>query len=122
MRPSDFSLLNVAMWPHSGLAPEIAHFRIPSDSLGGMRNIPGDWYIKGARCGTHLFHIIEACHSPGVLYSAGESPPYDARYMLRHVPLCVCSSLSTLTISNALKRAQTGDRRIPVYRVPAHRR
>ncbi|KAI0297605.1 glycoside hydrolase [Multifurca ochricompacta] len=47
----------------TGLAPEIAHFRIPSDNLNGMQNAPGDWYIKGAR--------------------VGEFPPYDARYMLR---------------------------------------
>jgi len=47
----------------TGLAPEIAHFRIPGDSLEEVRNAPGDWYIKGAR--------------------VGEFPPYDARYMLR---------------------------------------
>ncbi|KAI9432065.1 glycoside hydrolase family 47 protein [Lactarius indigo] len=47
----------------TGLAPEIAHFRIPSDNMQSVVNAPGDWYIKGAR--------------------AGEFPPYDARYMLR---------------------------------------
>ncbi|KAH9013872.1 glycoside hydrolase family 47 protein [Lactarius hengduanensis] len=47
----------------TGLAPEIAHFRIPSDNMQSVLNAPGDWYIKGAR--------------------AGEFPPYDARYMLR---------------------------------------
>ncbi|KAI0253282.1 glycoside hydrolase [Lactifluus subvellereus] len=47
----------------TGLAPEISHFRIPNDSLGDVRNAPGDWYIKGA--------------------GVGEFPPYDARYMLR---------------------------------------
>ncbi|KAI0281280.1 glycoside hydrolase [Russula aff. rugulosa BPL654] len=45
------------------LAPEIAHFRIPSDNLEAVQGVPGDWYIKGARVGEH--------------------PPYDARYMLR---------------------------------------
>lgn len=48
----------------TGLAPEIAHFRIPSDNLQSISNeAPGDWYIKGA--------------------GVGEFPPYDARYMLR---------------------------------------
>jgi len=59
-------LIRTCMATHgtqTGLAPEIAHFRIPSDSLGGVRNVPGDWYIKGA--------------------GLGQSPPYDARYMLR---------------------------------------
>ncbi|KAG5351033.1 hypothetical protein C0989_008228 [Termitomyces sp. Mn162] len=46
-----------------GLSPEIVHFRIPSDGLDSSTYAPADWYIKGAR--------------------PGESPPYDARYMLR---------------------------------------
>jgi hypothetical protein len=35
----------------SGLAPEIVHFRIPSDGLDDKEDtMPHDWYIKGARC------------------------------------------------------------------------
>jgi len=34
---------------YSGLAPEIAHFRIASDKLDSMGYVPRDWYIKGAR-------------------------------------------------------------------------
>ena len=34
---------------YSGLAPEIVHFRIPSDGLDGSA-MPSDWYIKGAKC------------------------------------------------------------------------
>ncbi len=34
----------------SGLAPEIVHFRIPSDGMDQKVNAPSDWYIKGARC------------------------------------------------------------------------
>lgn len=59
-------LIRTCMATHdtkTGLAPEIAHFRIPSDNLEVVQGIPGDWYIKGAR--------------------VGEFPPYDARYMLR---------------------------------------
>ncbi|KAN0130039.1 Glycoside hydrolase [Lactarius tabidus] len=48
----------------TGLAPEIAYFRIPSDKLQSIsKEAPADWYIKGA--------------------GVGEFPPYDARYMLR---------------------------------------
>ncbi|ETW86588.1 glycoside hydrolase family 47 protein [Heterobasidion irregulare TC 32-1] len=48
----------------TGLAPEIAYFRIPSDDVGSvLPNAPRDWYIKGAR--------------------RGAFPPYDARYILR---------------------------------------
>ncbi|KAI0030615.1 glycoside hydrolase [Vararia minispora EC-137] len=49
----------------TGLAPEIAHFRIPSDKLDSLTPgyVPRDWYIKGAR--------------------PGAPAPYDARYMLR---------------------------------------
>ncbi|KAI0066648.1 glycoside hydrolase [Artomyces pyxidatus] len=47
----------------TGLAPEIAHFRIPSDGMDAIPGAPTDWYIKGA--------------------GVGEFPPYDARYMLR---------------------------------------
>jgi hypothetical protein len=32
----------------SGLAPEIAHFRIPNDGMDDSM-APADWYIKGAR-------------------------------------------------------------------------
>jgi len=59
-------LIRTCMATHetkTGLAPEIAHFRILSDNLDAVRHIPGDWYIKGARI--------------------GQQPPYDARYMLR---------------------------------------
>ncbi|KAJ3739778.1 glycoside hydrolase [Lentinula detonsa] len=50
----------------TGLSPEIAHFRIPSDGMFDIfsqSGVPADWYIKGAR--------------PGV------EAPYDARYILR---------------------------------------
>ncbi|THH14487.1 hypothetical protein EW146_g5847 [Bondarzewia mesenterica] len=60
-------LIKTCMSTHdtqTGLAPEIAYFRIPSDDMTGMlNNAPKDWYIKGARPGAH--------------------PPYDARYILR---------------------------------------
>ncbi|KAG2358723.1 hypothetical protein BDR07DRAFT_1489089 [Suillus spraguei] len=46
----------------TGLAPEIAHFRIPGDGVDGSV-APADWYIKGA--------------------SPGSPPPFDARYILR---------------------------------------
>ncbi|EMD42355.1 glycoside hydrolase family 47 protein [Gelatoporia subvermispora B] len=46
----------------TGLSPEIAHFRIPSDNMDGTR-APHDWYIKGDR--------------------PGAPAPYDARYILR---------------------------------------
>ncbi|KAJ4489220.1 glycoside hydrolase [Lentinula lateritia] len=50
----------------TGLSPEIAHFRIPSDGMIDVLSksgVPADWYIKGA--------------------SPGAEAPYDARYMLR---------------------------------------
>jgi len=59
-------LIKTCMHTHdtaTGLSPEIAHFRIPSDGMDKMPNAPPDWYIKGAAPGT--------------------PPPYDARYMLR---------------------------------------
>ncbi|KAI0713189.1 glycoside hydrolase [Cerioporus squamosus] len=46
----------------TGLAPEIVHFRIPSDGVVGS-GVPQDWYIKGAQ--------------------PGAPAPYDARYILR---------------------------------------
>lgn len=58
-------LIKTCMKTHetkTGLAPEIAHFRIPSDHLDGSV-APDDWYIKGAK--------------------PGAEPPYDARYILR---------------------------------------
>ncbi|GJE97807.1 glycoside hydrolase family 47 protein [Phanerochaete sordida] len=58
-------LIRTCMKTHetqTGLAPEIAHFRIPSDRLEGSI-APDDWYIKGAK--------------------VGADPPYDARYILR---------------------------------------
>jgi len=42
-----FSLILV----ERGLSPEVVHFRIPSDGMGGSEMAPADWYIKGARCG-----------------------------------------------------------------------
>ncbi|KAI0275367.1 glycoside hydrolase [Gloeopeniophorella convolvens] len=69
----------------TGLAPEIAHFRIPSDNIQGIRNAPGDWYIKGA--------------------GVGEHPPYDARYMLRP------ETIESLFIAFRL----TGDKRYRDY-------
>jgi hypothetical protein len=33
----------------SGLAPEIVHFRIPSDGVEVSALAPMDWYIKGAK-------------------------------------------------------------------------
>ncbi|KAF7365199.1 Glycoside hydrolase family 47 protein [Mycena venus] len=62
------NLIKTCMDTHStatGLAPEIAHFRIASDGIGHDPMFPSDWYIKGA-------HI-----------KPGELPPYDSRYMLR---------------------------------------
>lgn len=49
----------------TGLAPEIVHFRIPSDNMDeiGIGKTPSDWYIKGA--------------------PPGEPAPLDARYILR---------------------------------------
>ncbi|KAI0714702.1 glycoside hydrolase [Earliella scabrosa] len=58
-------LIETCMQTHdtaTGLAPEIVHFRIPSDGVVGS-GVPSDWYIKGAR--------------------PGEPAPYDARYILR---------------------------------------
>ena len=34
---------------HSGLSPEIVHFRIESDGMSDS-SAPQDWYIKGAAC------------------------------------------------------------------------
>lgn len=31
-----------------GLAPEVVHFRIPSDGMDANVQAPSDWYIKGA--------------------------------------------------------------------------
>ncbi|KAJ7644151.1 glycoside hydrolase [Roridomyces roridus] len=62
------SLIKTCMATHdtaTGLAPEIAHFRIPSDGIGHDPQYPSDWYIKGAHT------------------RPGELPPYDARYILR---------------------------------------
>ncbi|KAF8123077.1 glycoside hydrolase [Mycena galopus ATCC 62051] len=62
------SLIKTCMDTHStatGLAPEIAHFRIASDGMGHDPMFPEDWYIKGA----HM--------------RPDELPPYDSRYMLR---------------------------------------
>lgn len=58
-------LIETCMKTHdtaTGLAPEIVHFRIPTDNLDGTIT-PDDWYIKGAR--------------------RGEPAVYDARYILR---------------------------------------
>ena len=44
-------LIETCMQTHdtaTGLAPEIVHFRIPSDGVVGS-GVPSDWYIKGAR-------------------------------------------------------------------------
>ncbi|TFK56896.1 glycoside hydrolase family 47 protein [Heliocybe sulcata] len=61
-------LIKTCMATHetaTGLAPEIVHFRIPSDGVDSMLQgeAPQDWYIKGAR--------------------PGQFPPLDARYILR---------------------------------------
>ncbi|KIP02174.1 glycoside hydrolase family 47 protein [Phlebiopsis gigantea 11061_1 CR5-6] len=58
-------LIRTCMKTHdtqTGLAPEIVHFRIPTDGLEGSI-MPNDWYIKGAK--------------------PGAPAPYDARYILR---------------------------------------
>ncbi|KAL0951996.1 hypothetical protein HGRIS_008650 [Hohenbuehelia grisea] len=47
----------------TGLAPEMVHFRIPSDGMDGSALAPDDWYIKGAR--------------------PGDPAAFDARYILR---------------------------------------
>ncbi|EPQ60212.1 glycoside hydrolase family 47 protein [Gloeophyllum trabeum ATCC 11539] len=61
-------LIRTCMATHetaTGLAPEIVHFRIPSDGVDSMLQgqAPQDWYIKGAR--------------------PRQFPPLDARYILR---------------------------------------
>ncbi|KAJ7044147.1 glycoside hydrolase family 47 protein [Mycena alexandri] len=64
------NLIKTCMDTHStatGLAPEVAHFRIASDGIGQDPRFPSDWYIKGA----------QGSQKPD------ELPPYDARYMLR---------------------------------------
>jgi len=77
--------------PRRGLAPEIAHFRIPSDSLAGLRNVPGDWYIKGAGCGTSgsisLKHVVSLTGT-GLCVTASEKP--------RHTMHDTCSGTSLL--------------------------
>ncbi|KAG2035675.1 glycoside hydrolase [Suillus americanus] len=58
-------LINTCMATHdtqTGLAPEIAHFRILGDGVDNSV-APADWYIKGAR--------------------PNAPPPFDARYILR---------------------------------------
>ncbi|EKM61778.1 glycoside hydrolase family 47 protein [Phanerochaete carnosa HHB-10118-sp] len=58
-------LIKTCMKTHetkTGLAPEIAHFRIPSDNLDETI-APDDWYIKGGK--------------------PGAEASYDARYILR---------------------------------------
>ncbi|KAJ7672728.1 glycoside hydrolase family 47 protein [Mycena rosella] len=60
------NLIKTCMDTHdtaTGLAPEIAHFRIASDGMGLDPRFPSDWYIKGAQ--------------------PDELPPYDSRYILR---------------------------------------
>ncbi|KAJ7784540.1 glycoside hydrolase [Mycena metata] len=62
------NLIKTCMDTHNtatGLAPEVAHFRIASDGIGHDPQFPSDWYIKGAH------------------QKPDELPPYDARYMLR---------------------------------------
>ncbi|KAJ7109748.1 glycoside hydrolase family 47 protein [Mycena crocata] len=62
------NLIKTCMDTHStatGLAPEIAHFRIASDGIGMDPQFPTDWYIKGAHT------------------KPDELPPYDSRYILR---------------------------------------
>ncbi|KAJ6613317.1 glycoside hydrolase family 47 protein [Mycena sp. CBHHK59/15] len=62
------NLIKTCMDTHdtaTGLAPEIAHFRIPSDGIGYDPQFPSDWYIKGAHT------------------KPNELPPYDSRYILR---------------------------------------
>lgn len=63
---SGVELIKTCMRTHdtaTGLAPEIVHFRIPSDGMESGPLAPMDWYIKGAQPG-----------APAV---------YDARYILR---------------------------------------
>ncbi|EJC98796.1 glycoside hydrolase [Fomitiporia mediterranea MF3/22] len=60
-------LIRTCMVTHktkTGLAPEIAHFRVPGDKIdSSLKDAPVDWYIKGAK--------------------PGAPPPLDARYILR---------------------------------------
>ncbi|KAJ7288328.1 glycoside hydrolase family 47 protein [Mycena rebaudengoi] len=66
------SLIKTCMDTHgtlTGLAPEVAHFRIASDGMGYDPMYPSDWYIKGAHT------------------KPDEPPPYDARYILRRLNL-----------------------------------
>ncbi|KAG9019607.1 mannosyl-oligosaccharide alpha-1,2-mannosidase [Tulasnella sp. 427] len=58
-------LIKTCMETHktkTGLSPEIAMFRTPSDPEWVVQNAPADWYIKGLK---------------------GHKPPLDARYILR---------------------------------------
>ncbi|KAI0281283.1 glycoside hydrolase [Russula aff. rugulosa BPL654] len=82
------------------LAPEIAHFRIPSDNLEAVQGVPGDWYIKGARVGEH--------------------PPYDARYMLRQVSFL--ASLSVFVLIEILKRPETVESLFTAFRLTGDKR
>jgi hypothetical protein len=64
----------------TGLAPEIVHFRIPSDNMNDNPTVPHDWYIKGAKS------VPKGPSSPSAssCYNRpGEPAPYDARYILR---------------------------------------
>lgn len=62
--------------------------------MGGVRNVPGDWYIKGAGCG------------PPVLYHWSASPLTTACFTaldnLRHMTQDICSGTSLLMFVLAL--------------------
>ncbi|PAV22655.1 glycoside hydrolase family 47 [Pyrrhoderma noxium] len=81
-------LIRTCMETHktkTGLAPEIAHFRLPNDGLERTAGAPLDWYIKGAK--------------------PGAPPPLDARYILRP------ETVESLFIAYRL----TGERRYREY-------
>ena len=101
----------------SGLAPEIAHFRIPSDNLEVVQGVPGDWYIKGARCGTGLLSSRRL-----LIYfdSVGEHPPYDARYMLRYVSFPLPHFFFVLI--GRLKRPETVESLFIAFRLTGDKR
>jgi hypothetical protein len=69
--------------------------------------------------GTGWCFIIEA-FAHLLLTSVGEFPPYDARYMLRHVSFL--TRFIRFCTHRAIGKKKTRDGRISVYRVSAHGR
>lgn len=62
-RPSHFATPTRAdgscfVMTNRGLAPEIAHFRIPNEPQWISQVVSGEWYIKGSQCVTYLIQVI----------------------------------------------------------------